>query len=63
MNPNSLLKDLEDFQKVQKYEISEEDYEKLPSKIQNFVLSLGNFRKFRAMLEQNPNFFTEKKKM
>jgi tubulin-folding cofactor B len=39
--------------------MSEADYDKLPS---DFLI-LGNFRKFRAMLEQNPNFFTEKKKI
>jgi tubulin-specific chaperone B len=30
LNPNSLLKELEDLSQVEKYTISEEDYDKLP---------------------------------
>ena len=40
LNPNSVLKDLEDVSKVEKYNISEEDYDKLPD----------NFRKFKQKL-------------
>ena len=32
MNPNSLTKELEDLSQVEKYVMSEEDYDKLPSK-------------------------------
>ncbi|EAR84463.1 tubulin folding cofactor B (macronuclear) [Tetrahymena thermophila SB210] len=44
-NPNSILKDIDDVSKVNKYTMSEEDYDKLQD----------NFRKFKKqLLENNP---------
>ena len=42
LNPHSVLKDLEDVSQVEKFEISEEDYDKLPD----------NFRKFKQKVIQ-----------
>ena len=47
MNPNSILKDFDDLSAVEKYMISETDYDKLP----------GNFRKFKKeYLNVHPEF-------
>jgi tubulin-folding cofactor B len=45
-NPNSILKEIESFEGVEKYMMSDEDYDKLPD----------NFRKWKTnFLKQNPN--------
>jgi tubulin-folding cofactor B len=45
LNPNSIHKEIEDLAKIEKYTISEEDYEKLPE----------NFRKWKKhLMETNP---------
>ena len=43
LNPSSILKELEDLSQVEKYEMSEENYDKLPD----------NFRKFKKQLVDN----------
>ncbi len=46
-NPNSILKEIESIESVQKYVMSEEDYDKLPE----------NFRKWRQQfLKNNPQY-------
>lgn len=46
MNPNSIHKEIEDLAKIQKYTISDEDYDKIPE----------NFRKWKKQLhESNPD--------
>ncbi|EGR32395.1 tubulin folding cofactor b, putative [Ichthyophthirius multifiliis] len=46
LNPHSVLKDITDVNQVKKYQISEEDYDKIPD----------NFRKFKQKIDQNnPN--------
>lgn len=50
LNPNSIHKEIEDLASIQKYMISEEDYEKLPE----------NFRKWKKqLLEKNPGLFEQ----
>ena len=50
-DPNSILKGLEDLSQIEKYVISDEDYDKLPM----------NVRKFKKLLKQNnPELFKKK---
>lgn len=51
LNPNSLTKELEDLSQVEKYIMSEEDYDKLPSffycNMLLFKKKIVSFRKFK----------------
>lgn len=52
LDPNSITKELEDLSQVEKYMISEEDYDKLPD----------TFRKFKErLLKANPDLVKTKK--
>jgi len=52
LNPTSIIKDLEDLSQVEKYVMSEDDYQKLPSKHSRnnnlYYYFLVNFRKFKV---------------
>lgn len=51
-DPNSILKGLEDLSQIEKYMMSDEDYDKLPM----------NVRKFKKMLfENNPELINKSK--
>ena len=53
-DPNSILKQLEDLSQIEKYVMSDEDYNKLPM----------NVRKFKKQLKlNNPELFTKKQKI
>jgi hypothetical protein len=53
LDPNSITKELEDLSQVEKYMISEEDYDKLPD----------NFRKFKEkLLKAHPEWVKSKPK-
>jgi tubulin-folding cofactor B len=52
LNPNSIHKEIEDLAKIEKYTISEDDYEKLP----------GNFRKWKKhLLKTYPGLMDKEK--
>ena len=52
-NPNSILKEIESYEGVEKYMMSDEDYDKLPE----------NFKKWKKrFLQENPNIIHMNKK-